>query len=462
MRTAVRERPDATTAISLEIAREIAQEAYVWGFPLVLMDLTRRVQTNTEALDGRTGRAPLNQFGHMAAFPPATFRAVVRPNFDTLYSIAWLDLNEDALVMTLPQTDRYHVFQVMDAWTEVFAAPGTRMTGSEGGAYLIVGPAWQGEAPRGMTLLRCPTPHAWIIGRIQTNTAEDYDVVNGLQAQVELNPLGRWGAAGSPSAGELDPSVDMKTPPVVAVGNMDGEAFFTRLMEALRKDPPLIHDQGIVARMKRLGLHPGRSLDVEALPAPIQQALEDGAAAGLKAIRRRAKTLLGTPRNGWIMPTGAIGAYGADYLFRAAIALYGLGANRPEDAVYPALEVDADGRAPSGASRYVLRFPSGQTPPVHGFWSVTMYDEQGFPVQNALERYAIGDRDALVFDDDGSLTLLVQHESPGMDKEPNWLPSPAGPFTLTMRCYSPRLEIASGDWVPPPLTRVDGARDEGG
>jgi hypothetical protein len=458
MTTVIRDEP--TTPISPEVAREVAQEAYIWGFPLVMMDLTRRVQTNTEAPDGRTGRAPLNQFGHMVAFPPATFRAVVRPNFDTLYSIAWLELGEGALVMTLPRTDRYHVFQVMDAWTEVFAAPGTRMTGSAGGAYLIVGPAWQGRAPEDMTLLRCPTPHAWIIGRIQTNSTDDYDFVHGLQSQVTLNPLGRWGEDGSTTAGELDPSVDMKTPPMVTVGSMDGEAFFTRLMEGLRQDPPLIHDQGIVARMKRLGLEPGERLAFGALSAPIQQALLEGAAAGLRAIHVRAKTLLGTPRNGWIMPTGAIGAYGADYLFRAAIAHYGLGANRPEDAVYPALEVDADGRPLSGEHRYVLRFASGQTPPVHGFWSVTMYDEHGFPIQNALERYAIGDRDELAYDDDGSLTLLVQHASPGVEREANWLPSPAGPFTLTMRCYSPRFEITSGAWVPPPLTRVD-TRDDG-
>jgi hypothetical protein len=455
MSTAVRDRPEATPAMPPEIAREIAQEAYVWGYPLVLMDLTRRVQTNTQAPDSRTGRAPLNQFGHMVVFPPPTFRAVVRPNFDTLYSIAWLDLDEDALVMTLPQTDRYHVYQVMDAWTEVFAAPGTRMTGSEGGRYLIAGPEWQGEAPRDMTLLRSPTPHGWIIGRIQTNTAADYEFVHGLQAQITLTPLSGWGTDYVPPTGELDPSVDMKTPPVVEVGAMDGETFFTRLMELLRKDPPLIHDQGIVARTKRLGLEPGKSLDFGTLSDPIQQALRDGAAAGLKTIHARAKTLLGTPKNGWIMLTGAIGAYGADYLFRAAIALYGLGANRPEDAVYPALEVDADGQPLSGASRYVLRFPSGQTPPVRGFWSVTMYDEQGFPVQNALERYAIGDRDALAFDDDGSLTLLLQHESPGPGQEANWLPAPAGPFTLAMRCYSPKLEITSGVWGPPPLTRVE-------
>jgi hypothetical protein len=454
MTTAVRDRPEATTAISPEVAREIAQEAYVWGYPLVLMGLTRRVQTNTEASNGRTGRAPLNQFGHMAAFPPATFRAVVRPNFDTLYSIAWLDLTEDALVMTLPQTDRYHVFQVMDAWTEVFAAPGTRMTGSDGGTYLIVGPAWRQEAPEDMTVLRSPTPHAWIIGRIQTNTAADYGFVHGLQARVTLTPLSRWGTEYLPPKGALDPAVDMNTPPVEAVSTMDGEAFFTTLMEGLSKDPPLIHDQGIVARMKRLGLEPGTRLDFGALPATTQQALRDGAAAGLKAIHGRAKTLLGTPRNGWIMLTGAIGAYGADYLFRAAIALYGLGANRPEDAVYPALEVDADGQSLSGANQYLMHFPRGRTPPVHGFWSVTMYDEQGFPVENPLQRYAIGDRDALVFDDDGSLTLLFQHESPGTQREANWLPAPAGPFTLTMRCYSPRLELTAGAWVPPPVTRV--------
>jgi hypothetical protein len=437
-------------------ARAIAEETYIWGYPLVTMDLTRKVQTNIEAPSSKAGRAPLNQFAHSETFPPATFRDFVRPNFDTLYSFAWLDLGSGPLVMTLPKTDRYHVFQMMDGWSEVFAAPGTRMTGGRGGNFLIVGPAWRGNLPKDMELLRSATDHVWVIGRIQTNGPGDYDFVHKLQAQIKLTPLSQWGKRYVPPEGRVDPKVDMKTPPLIAVNRMDGEAFFTALMEALKKDPPLIHDQTIVARMKRIGLEPGKSLDFKALPAPVRQALNDGPTAGLKAIQKRiAVTEATAVRNGWFISTGAVGSFGGDYSVRATTALLGLGANRPEDAVYPMARTDGEGRPLSGANRYVLHFPKGQTPPVAAFWSLTLYDDNGFPVENAIKRHAIGDRDKLKFNDDGSLTLYIQHQSPGVEKESNWLPAPEGVFTLTMRCYSPRPQIAIGEWVPPPVKRVD-------
>jgi len=172
-------------------------------------------------------------------------------------------------------------------------------------------------------------------------------------------------------------------------------------------------------------------------------------------ISRRAEALARTTRNGWAVTNGAVGYFGGDYAFRAVIALYGLGANRPEDAIYPSAETDGEGLPLSGANRYVLQFAKGQTPPVDAFWSITLYDEHGFPVENAIGRQAIGDRDELAFDEDGSLPIYIQHASPGADKESNWLPAPEGPFTLAMRCYSPRMEIAIGEWLPPPVKRVE-------
>ena len=435
-------------------ARAIAQETYIWGYPLVLMDVTRKVQTNVEA-PSETGRAPLNQFVHAKTFPPASFRDIVRPNFDTLYSMAWLAVETEPLVMTLPKTDRYHVFQMMDGWSEVFAAPGTRVTGGQGGNYLIVGPEWRGDVPRDMELLRSPTAHVWIIGRIQTNGPGDYEFVHRVQAQIKLTPLSQWGKPYVPPKGKVDPNVDMKTPPMITVNKMNGETFFTALMAALGKDPPLIHDQGIVARMKCIGLEPGKSLDFNSLPAPVQQALKGAAIDGLKAINQHVESLGGALKNGWSIAKGAIGYFGADYSFRAFIALAGLGANRPEDAIYPGAITDGEGKPLSGANRYILHFPKGQTPPVDAFWSITLYDEKGFPVENPINRNAIGDRDKLKFADDGSLTLYILHQSPGAEKESNWLPAPQGTFALTMRCYSPRPAIASGQWAPPPIKRVE-------
>lgn len=440
-------------ALSASEARTIAQETYVWGFPLVLMDATRKLQTNVEAPTA-AGRAPLNQFAHARTFPPAAFRDVVRPNFDTLYSAAWLDVGAEPLVMTLPMTDRYHVFQIMDAWTEVFAARGTRMTGGKGGNYVIAGPRWNGEVPNNMELLHSPTAHAWIIGRIQTNGPADYEFVHKLQAQVTLTPLRRWGKYYVLAKAKVDPTVDMRTPPMVAVSKMTAQTFFTTLMEALKDDPPHVHDQGVVARMKRLGLESCKSPGFGALPALVQEALKAGVADGSKAINRRAAALARTTKNGWSITTGAIGCFGGDYAFRALIALFGLGANRPEDAIYPGAEIDAEGRPLSGANRYVLQFAKGQTPPVDAFWSVTLYDEQGFPVENPIGRQTIGDRDKLMLDEDGALTLYIQHEPPNAGRQSNWLPAPQGTFKLTMRCYSPRFEIAIGEWVPPPVRRV--------
>ncbi len=436
-------------------ARAIAQETYVWGYPLVMMTATRKVQTNVEAPAGALGRAPLNQFAHAKTFPLATFRDVVRPNFDTLYSTAWLDLGPEPLVMTLPKTDRYHVFQMMDGWSEVFAAPGTRMTGGKGGNVLIAGPRWRGDVLKDMELLRSPTVHAWIIGRIQTNGTADYDFVNKLQAQIKLTPLSQWGKHYVPPKGKVDPTVDMKAPPRIAVNKMDGEKFFAALMEALKKDPPLIHDQGVVARMKRIGLEPGKSLDLKAVPAPVQQALKDGPIDGLKAIQKRIQVLAGTARDGWSLPTGAIGYFGGDYSYRAVIAFLGLGANRPEDAIYPSAATDGEGKPLTGANHYVIHFPKGQTPPVNAFWSVTMYDDNGFPVENVVKRHAIGNRDRLKLNEDGSLTLYIQPQSPGAEKESNWLPAPSGAFTLAMRCYSPRPQLTTGEWVPSPVKRVE-------
>lgn len=439
--------------ISPDLAREIAEETYIWGYPLVLMDVTRKVTTNVAAPTGEVGQAPMNWLSHARAFPPATFRAVIRPNFDTLYSFAWMDLGPEPLVMTLPRTDRYHVFQMMDGWSEVFAAPGTRMTGGRGGSYLIAGPGWRGAVPSGMDLLRSPTDIVWLIGRIQTNGPADYGFVHALQDQVTLAPLGQQAGSHTPPRRSVDPAVDMRTPPMTAVDNLGGEAFFTAMLEALRKNPPHVHDQAVVARLRRLGLEPGRDLDFRALPEPVQQALKDAPPAGLAVIRRRAEHP-GPAANGWSILTGAVGYYGADYTFRASVALAGLGANRSEDAIYPFGNTDGEGNPMSGANRYTLQFRRGQTPPVAAFWSITMYDDKGFPVANALNRQAIGDRDRLTLDSDGSLTLYIQQSSPGADKEANWLPAPEGAFTLAMRCYSPRPQIASGEWVPPPIRRA--------
>lgn len=444
----------ATSApVSPTLATEIATEAYVWGYPLVMMDATRRYMTNYAKPTGIPGQVPPNQFTHGRAFLPLSFRAVVRPNFDTLYSSAWLDLSKEPMVLTLPKTERYHVIPMHDAYSNVFAALGTRMTGGTGGHYLVAGPSWHGKIPSDMTLIQSPTNDVWIIGRTQTNGPGDFAYVNGLQDQMGLQPLSSWGKPYTPPAAAVDPTINMKLSPVPTVIGMDAKTFFTRMMEGLIKNPPSVHDQGVVTRMARIGLVVGKPLNFSALSPEMQQALQSGAAAGLAEIRQSAKAI-GAPHNGWYYTTGAIGYFGGDYLLRAATALDGIGYNRPEDAVYPLSSVDSTGAPLNGANRYAITFDKGQTPPVGAFWSLTVYDAEGFPVDNMLHRYAIGDRDALKFDADGKLTLYLQHDSPGEDKVSNWLPVPDAPFKLQMRLYSPSPSVASGTWEPPAISRL--------
>jgi hypothetical protein len=435
-------------------AEKIAAEAYVYGFPLVLMDLSRQVMT--AVAKPSTIAAPINQFNVSEKFPDATFTSVVSPNADTLYSFSWLDLSREPLVLSLPDTgDRYYLMQMLDGWTNVFASPGTRTTGNKRGDYAIVGPNFTGQIPEGVKEIKSPTSLVWIIGRTQTNGKADYAAVRALKAQYKLTPLSAWGKAYSPPAEvSVDTKVDTKTPPVEQVAKMDGVVFFKRLTSLLKDNPPTDADKPMVEKLARIGIVSGQQFDPTKLDPAVVRGLERGAKAGFERILSTAKKPQGKVVNGWDV-MGNLGRYGTEYLFRGVVALVGLGANLPEDAIYPHAKVDADGKPLSGMSRYTIHFPKGQLPPVHAFWSITMYNSKQFFADNPIDRYAIGDRDKLKFNEDGSLTLYVQHESPGKDKESNWLPAPKDDFNLFMRLYWPKKEIIDGSWKPPAVKRTE-------
>jgi hypothetical protein len=246
----------------------------------------------------------------------------------------------------------------------------------------------------------------------------------------------------------------MKTPPMTQVNTMSSEQFFTYGLQLMALHPPHFTDGSMILRMVRIGLKAG-AFDFSALDDTIQSALSEGADAGLEETASYLSTRMAV-QDGWSQFREAIGVYGNNYLARAAVALVGLGANPIEDAIYPVCVSDANGEPVIGEKRYVLHFDADKLPPVGAFWSLTMYDQEGFTVPNALERYAIGDRDALVYNADGSLDIYIQHESPGPDKESNWLPSPAsGELSLTMRLYQPLPAILDGSWAPPPIRRVE-------
>ena len=431
-------------------AYEIAKDAYVYAYPLVLTYLTAVQTTNYSEPTGIPTQAPVNQFSHAREFTPVDFKAVVRPNVDTLYSPAVLDLGAEPIVLSVPATDRYFMLPLMSFWTDVFAVPGTRTTGRNRACdFLLVGPKWQGDAPRNLEIIRSPTRNVDVIGRTLCNGPSDYENVHKVQAGYKLTPLSAWGKAEYvPPKGRVDPSIDMKTPPPVQLEKMDAAAFFGKFSELLKDNPPQPCDYPMVHRMERLGFKVGERFDVNVATPAIKAAFERGLADGKAMVAQLGKKEAGERGKGWVYTTNS-GAYGVNYAYRAAVAYFALGENLPQDAIYPSLTLDSDGRALDGRNKYVLHFEKGKLPPVDGFWSVTAYDTDGYFIPNTLKRQALGDRDKLITNADGSLDLYIQSDTPGTNKEANWLPVAKSPFTLLMRIYSPRSEVIDGTWKPP-------------
>jgi hypothetical protein len=344
---------------------------------------------------------------------------------------------------------------MLDMWTDVFASPGWRTTGTQAGSWAITPPGWSGSLPDGVQRIDAPTPYVWIIGRTKTDGPSDYDAVHKIQAGYRITPLSRWGKPAEAVVGKIDPSVDMKTPPKIQVDTMPAGKFFAYAAEVLKLQPPHITDQPIVALMRRIGLEPGKSFDLEKADPAVKDALQSVPVDAQKLMAWKVKSLARVV-NGWSMNTDTMGVYGNYYLKRAIIAQLGLGANLPEDAIYPINLADHTGKALDGASRYTLHFDKGATPPVLALWSVTLYDSEGYQVANSLNRFALSSWMPFKFNSDGSLDLYFQNESPGTDNEANWLPAPKGPFNLTMRLYAPKSEALTGQWNPPPVIREEG------
>jgi hypothetical protein len=433
-------------------ARAIAVEAYIYAYPLVTMDVTRRVMSNVPA-GVKPGIGPANAFHHMRTYPPVEFRDVVRPNFDTLYSVAWLDLTVEPMILSVPDAGgRYFLMPLYDMWSDAYAVPGKRTSGTAAGTYAITPPGWTGKLPKGVERIESPTALNWIITRTQTNGPPDYAAVNKFQDGFKVTPLSQWGKpAGKPAAFKPDPTVDMKTAPLNQVNGMTGEKFFAYAAQLMKVHRPHLTDWSVLARMKRLGLVPGQPLDIAKVDPVVRQALLDAPAEALKLMQ---SITPGKVVNGWQMMTDTMGVYGNFYLKRAYIAMIGLGANQVDDAIYPIAVSDGDGQPLDGNADYLIHFTKAELPPVDAFWSVTMYDAEGFQVANSLNRFAIGDRDPLKYNADGSLDLYMQNGSPGPDKESNWLPAPRGKLGITMRLYAPKPEVANGSWAPPPIRRV--------
>ena len=430
---------------------EAASDAYIFGYSLVTMEMTRRVFTNVAEPKGTRG--PMGQIIKLRSYPDASFRDVTAPNADTLYTTAFFDVGDEAWVLSVPDMKgRYFLLPFLDGWTNVFAVPGSRTTGTGAQTFVITGPNWSGAIPDGATQLKSPTAMVWLLGRIYcTGTPEDYAAVHALQDQFKLQPLSTWGKDYTPPAGKVDSSIDMKTAVRDQVNHLSTSEYFTLLADLMKRNPPAAADAPALEKFKEIGLVAGQSFDAKALDARwdkrLPQLSYDRIVLHLTSLKRE---------NGWLFTTQT-GLYGTDYLQRALITAIGLGANRPQDAIYPTSQRQSLLEAYEGTRDYTLRFAKGQLPPVKGFWSLTMYDEQMFFVANPINRYSMSMRTNPQLGPDGSLVIYIQNESPGADKEANWLPAPKGKFHLMLRLYWPDENdpsILDGSWVIPPVRKT--------
>lgn len=405
-------------------ALENATRAYLYAYPLVLMGITQKAMTQNGA--------KVNHFVHISEFPTDTFKDIVRPNVDTLYSFAWLDLTAGPLVLSVPDTHgRYYLMELMDAWTNVFASLGKRTTGTQAQNFILVGPSWSGPVPDDSAVIYAPTAMVLILARTQTNGKADYAFVHEIQKGYTLAPLGGGINKALPA---VESALGGQMAPVDQVAALDIREFYALFTTLLKTNPPALADGSMPDLFKRLNT------------AQLQQGKE-------RAFKRMAGNIHNfTPVNGWRIMLD-IGTYGTHYLTRAMVAQLGIGANIPADAVYPTAFEDEQGMLLTGKNKYVMHFDKGQLPPVKAFWSITLYNAESFLVQNALGRYALGDRDKLHFNNDGSLDIFIQHENPGPGKESNWLPAPDNEFSVTMRLYWPEERVLNGTWAPPGIKK---------
>lgn len=446
-------------AVTPEEAREIALDTYIYGYSLVTTEVTRVQMSNVSKPENFTG--PMGQFVNVKRYPPADYRGVSAPNADTLYSVAWLDLAEPMVFSHPDLGKRFYLFEMVDLWMTAFASPGSRIQGGKATNFLLTGPGWKGQIPDGMTHIPVRTRYMVILGRTYADgTEEDYEAVNVLQSQYKLTPLSAWGKQFAYKAPPVDPDpgFSMTEKPQKAILDLTTEQYFNLMAKLIGEvAPPAPEDAPIVTRMAKIGIVPGKPFEISKLSPDVQKALKEIPKAALEKIQS-SRDSLGEMMNGWVITKG-LGVYGTDYLKRAVVAAFGWPANREKDAVYPYSEVDSEGKKLTGANQYTLTFLKGETPPVNGFWSITMYEiDQGWWfVPNPLNKFTVGPRNKLKYNDDGSLTLYFQNESPGKEKEENWLPAPKGPFILMLRMYGPREEspsILNGTWNLPPVKRV--------
>ena len=441
-----------------------AMEGYAYGFPLVIMDLTKSVLT--AAAHSGEYSAPVNQFARLRTYVDPDFKNVVRISRNSLWAHGFVDLDKEPFIYSQPDSNgRYIVMQALNMWTDDFASAGSRTTGTEAGDFLIAGPNWNGTAPPGMKeTFRCSTRYAWVLVQIAAASEQDYPEGNQLQDQLKLTPLSAWGQPYTPPADvPIDPTADTTATPYDQIRLMNGVTFFRRLAALMRDNPPYPDDAPILSKLKKIGVVPGEDFDTGKLSPRHADALNRAAKHVWGEIESAPPQMPNV--NGWLIPLN-LGRYGTDYNMRTVVAWLGLGALTADDAIYPTAFIDGDGKPLDGANKYVMHFEKDRLFPSHsGVWSISAYREN-FYVRNSDERYGILSTMPLRYNADGSLDVYIQARSPGADNDPNWLPCPpSGPFNLTIRIYQPKREdlvgrtennlvVEAGTYMIPPVQRV--------
>lgn len=422
-------------------------QAYIYAFPMVMMDLTR--EASLSETPGEV-TAPMNQFGVMSTYPDASFRAVPRTGLDAMFATSWADLEAEPLVLSVPDTnDRYYVIALFDFWSNVFASIGSRTTGTSEKHFLIAGPGWRGTPPDGVDeVFHAPTNIVWVNGQMRADGSAECPAAAALQRQYKLTPLSAWGEPYTPPARVPIPAVvDTTKTPLQRIQSMTAGEFFSRFARLMKSNPPAADDAPMVEKLRGLGIEPGKDFDIAQADPRMARALTRAMGA-FKILEIGTQKL--TTKDGWIVMPPNMADYGTDYVTRAGISMVGLGAVQPVDISYPTAFNDRNDKPLDSANRYVLHFDKGQTPPANVLWSVSMYDPEGYYVPNAIDRYHLADWMPLTFNADGSLDVHIQTNSPGPDKEANWLPAPAsGPFNLVIRIFWPDEAAVDGTWSPP-------------
>ena len=436
------------------VAFVAGMEEYVYGYPLVMMDVTRQV--TTAAANAGEYSAPINQFARIRTYVSPDFKNVVRISVNSLWSFGFIDLAQEPAIVSLPDMgDRYIVMQALNMWTDDFGSAGTRTNGGKAANYLIAGPKWNGTTPKDVEqVFKCNTRYAWVLVQMAAASPADFPAIHAKQDQLQITPLSQWGTNYTPPTNvPVDSSVDLTATPFDQVNLMSGATFFNRLAQLLVDNPPQPGDERMIEALKKLGVEPGKPFD----PSKVDPSILEGINKAPAFVNMQFETGPYAMKtvNGWLNILD-LGAYGTDYQTRAFIAYVGLGALQKEDAVYPSAFVDGNGMALDGSHKYVMHFDKGQLPPSKvGVWSISPY-RGNFYIKNAINRYGILSSMPLKYNPDGSLEVYLQRDSPGTDKESNWLPiPPSGMFNLTVRSYQPEQSFLDGTYKLPPVTKVD-------